>query len=109
MSGSSTTSSRFARRELFRLLGASLGSAALFEWGSAALRMSASPLQTRSSKSPSHPHAIIRTVLGDVDPSAWSNVILMHEHLGSGHLDPDGPDTTVTNPTQDAEWMTQEL
>src|SRR5678816_662792 len=108
MSRLSPVSLRIGRRELFRLLGASAGSAALVEWGNAVLRMSASPLQTRSaSKSP--PRAIVRTVLGDVDPSDWSSAILMHEHLGSGMLDPDGPDHEVTNPTQDAAWMTEEL
>jgi phosphotriesterase-related protein len=70
--------------------------------------MSASPLQTpaagRAARRP-----IIRTVRGDIDPSTWSNVILMHEHLGSGRLDPDGADHVVTNPTQDAAWMNEEL
>jgi phosphotriesterase-related protein len=61
------------------------------------------------------PGAIIRTVLGDIDPSTITGATLIHEHLGNGRrplvsgqaagtaaAPPDGP-------TQDPDWMTVEL
>jgi phosphotriesterase-related protein len=55
--------------------------------------------------------AIVRTVLGDLDPSAVSGATLMHEHLGTGVPEParGGGAPAPPDPTRDAAWMAQEL
>ena len=103
-------SPRFARRDLLRRLGASAAGSALAWMASLAAQAATSrPAAVAAVPSAAKSNAIIRTVLADVDPGAWSTVTLMHEHLGSGRLEPGGAETEVTNPTQDARWMTQEI
>jgi phosphotriesterase-related protein len=50
--------------------------------------------------------AIIRTILKDIDPDAITGATLMHEHLGSGQRQPGAP---LERPTQDVDWMVEEL
>src|SRR6185503_19891308 len=50
---------------------------------------------------------IVRTILGDVDPSALKGITLMHEHLGTG-VRPSGG-RPVTSPGQDLDWAVEEV
>jgi phosphotriesterase-related protein len=51
--------------------------------------------------------AVLRTVLGDIDPNGVNGATLMHEHLGTGR--PGRGGGPATDPTQDAAWMLEEL
>jgi predicted metal-dependent phosphotriesterase family hydrolase len=51
--------------------------------------------------------AIIRTAVKDIDPQAITGATLMHEHLGNGR--PGRGGGPAVTPSQDAEWMVEEL
>ena len=101
----------FHRRAALRLLGLGVGFGVAFEMGCGGEPPDGDVVPAGSRQSANVPDgAIIRTILGDVRPADVSGSTLMHEHLGTGHPEEIGDNAgKVTNPTQDAAWMTEEL
>ena len=95
------------RRRALQVLagGAAAGVAAaaqgsLFPWPTVHAQPATRPLRLPQG-------AILRTVLGDIDPARVNGATLMHEHLGNGRPGPGGG--PATDPMQDGRWMLQEL
>jgi phosphotriesterase-related protein len=92
-----------SRRTIIRLLGtgAGLGVAGL-AFNPDLLAGSFAPV----SDSTFPPGAIVRTVLGDIDPTSITGITLHHEHLGSGRP---LPGKKPRRPSEDIDWMTEEM
>src|SRR5579859_5653770 len=103
-------STRFSRRDAMRLLGigAGLGFADSLGWepdlAAALLQQAAPPGQALQLPR----GAIIRTILKDIDPDAFTGITLMHEHLGNGRR-PSSAAASAERPTDDPAWMADEL
>jgi phosphotriesterase-related protein len=50
--------------------------------------------------------AIVRTVLGDIDPATINGVVMHHEHLGNGRP---RQGKCPRRPPEDIDWMTEEM
>jgi phosphotriesterase-related protein len=108
---------RLTRRELVRLLGVTAGLGIVADLtGDEGGALGQVQTGSRPLKLPRG--AIIRTAVKDIDPNSITGATLMHEHLGSGRpaarrgggaADPSGPPPAPTTPSQDENWMAEEL
>jgi phosphotriesterase-related protein len=89
---------RVSRRRVLRLLTAGCAAGLTSSRSTAALQRDAAAARA------AEPRVIIRTILGDIDPSALHGRTLMHEHIGTGRR-PAG----TSRPMDDPQWMADEL
>src|SRR6266404_1053605 len=97
--------SQLSRRTLLRLMATGAGLSVVPGLGPT-LNLLARPLP-QTAAGPAFPAgAIVRAVLGDVNPASINGITLPHEHLGTGR--PQAGKKT-RRPDEDVDWMTEEL